>query len=93
MGTYSKTATSHANSVDVAVSSISGESTTGTVVQTVPVVTPTEDTDEKALLANPCQNISMEAFGSSYKPYKPSSNARSGNRKCRQGFIDKSDRI
>ncbi len=37
-------------------SSISGESTTGTVVQTVPVVAPTEDTDEKTLLAeNPCQ--------------------------------------
>ncbi len=39
---------------------------TSTVVQTVPVVAPTEDTDEKALLANPCQNTQYGGSGSSY---------------------------
>ncbi len=57
VGTYSETSTSRANSVDVAVSSISGECIAGTV-QAVHVVASTKDADGKALLAgNPCEII------------------------------------
>ncbi len=54
-GSYNKTATSRENSGDVAVSSLSGDPALGAVA-TVPLLAPSGDTDEKALLANPCQN-------------------------------------
>ncbi len=54
-GKNTKTATSQANSRDVAVSSSSRESTTGTV-STVSVRAPSVVIDEKALLADPCYN-------------------------------------
>ncbi len=85
-GSYSQTATSHVNSGDVAVSSLSGDPALG-AVNTVPLLAPPRDTDEKALLAKSLSiYIVWRPSGSSYKPYKSRANARPGNRKCRQGF-------
>ncbi len=87
-GSYNQTATSHVNSGDVAVSDLSGDPALG-AVDTVPLLAPSRDLDGKALLSNPCHSaLVWRPSGSSYKPYESGANARPGNRKYRQGFIE-----